>query len=123
MTPTERAYLWRHAWRFQGGDRWSRDMTPLQVFLAQSNGAGFPRLAGIACTLLADVIQFRIAGPLLRRSMKGEHLGLDAKPLSLTWLARKACNVATDARWALERHAVNLARYNRSPINPKGKKS
>lgn len=111
MNKTDWRFIWKNAWRRQGPPSWSRENTPLMTFVAQSNASGFPRLFGLFLTLSADVVYDRISAPLLRRGMKG--LGLDAKPYSLTWLARRGADITNSFRWWLERHAVAFARYNR----------
>lgn len=87
-------------------------MTPMEVFVAQSNAVGLPRLFGIALALAADALYEGIAAPLLHRGMRGEHLGLDAKPLSVTRIAWRASNIANEARSTLNRWAIHFARYN-----------
>lgn len=114
MRHTDWAYMRKHAWRFQGGERWTREMGPIKVFVAQSNATGFPRLLGIGLCLLAGAIYDHISGPLLMRGMRGNHTGLDAHPLSLTRFAWKASGWTNSLRWWLHKHATHFARYNRS---------
>lgn len=106
-----RFYL-ANAWRWQGGPTWSRDMKPFEVFLAQSNAVGPRRLCGIGCVLVADAIYKYGARPMLTRGMKGGHLGLDAKPWSLTWIAKRAATILNDWRWTVDSWGMRLARYN-----------
>lgn len=93
----EWSYIRTHAWRYRGGDgeRWSREMTPRMVFLAQSNASGFPRLFGLLLTFIADATFNWIGSPLLMRG----------------WM--RAYDRADCFRWWLERHAAEFARYNR----------
>lgn len=111
--PINWPYVRQNAWRFQGGPKWSREMRPLEIFLAQSNASGPARIFGLFLTMTADALFDRVASPLLERGMRGDHLGLDAHPLSVTALAWRASNLANDLRWRLERWACHFARYNR----------
>ena len=109
---TDWTFIRRNAWRWKGGDRWSRDWTPLMTFVAQSNASGPPRVLGLLLTLAGDAVFERLASPLLHRGMKGPRLGIGAHPLSITWLAWRASGVANGFRWWLYGHANRLARYN-----------
>lgn len=106
-------YIRRHLWRFQGGDKWSREMSSTQVFVAQSNATGLRRVAGIGLVLLADALFDRVASPLLSRGMRGPHLGCDAPRWSVTRIAWRAADWALEIRGMLSGWGHRLTRYNR----------
>lgn len=110
---TDWPYVWKNAWRFQGGERWSREWDwPMKTFVAQSNARGAPRLFGIFLHLTGDALYEHVSAPLLRRGMRGSHMGTDAHPLSLTALAWRASMITNGWRWELYKHATRFARYN-----------
>lgn len=110
---TDWRFVLKNAWRRQGPPSWSRDYTPRMTFVAQSNAEGFLRLLGLGLSIAADIVYDRISAPLLHRGMKGQHLGVDAKRYSLTWLAWRGAGITNDFRGWLEQRANELARYNR----------